>query len=177
MRNIYFIAGKSGTGKDTIAQLVSERLSIPIIPIHTTREMRVSDRNTFYCTESEIFKLPASETRGYQHVDAFVYYATSRCDVQDDSDYISVGPSEMYVNFCSLFRDRRIVPIVLEVPRSVRLSRTVHRNNSEEQKRRVVYDDKEWLNIFPIDCTIDANRPVNDVVEDVIARILSVTSE
>lgn len=174
MHKIYFIAGKSGAGKDTIARRVSEELGMPIVPIHTTRSPRDSDRETYYHSNSEILNLPCKELRGYQHVDSYVYYATTRCDIVDNCDYIAVGPSEMYVNFCSLFYDRLIVPIVLDVSLENRRKRCNKREQNGDTERRLYMDDKEWLDIFPEDSYVDGNRPLEEVISDIKDKILGV---
>lgn len=40
---LFCILGKSGSGKDTLTKIVSERLNLPLLVSHTTREMRTGE--------------------------------------------------------------------------------------------------------------------------------------
>lgn len=169
---IYFIAGKGGSGKDTVASHVSSELNIPVLPVYVTRNCRPDDKYNVFTTKEALLSLSedSAEVRSYSHVEGEVFYATKKADANEHSAYVAVGPSEMYVNFLCLFKGRRIVPIVLDVSFDNRLKR-MHGRDHDESVRRVRADDLEWLNVFDGAKIVDGNRQYWAVVHDIVQYI------
>lgn len=165
---IIFIAGKGGTGKDTIASEVAKRLCLRQLPIHATRELRDNEHNDgihIFNTKEEILsKIPDGynwkklgkidtivvpyvvEVRRYTHSNGLAYYATYYSDAPD-YDVIAVGPSEMFYSMKELFGDKAVIGIELTANKNVRLDRMGYRNNPVEANRRVSADDDEWMKL------------------------------
>lgn len=164
---IYFIAGKGGSGKDTVLDIVSAGLGIEVLPVHITRIPRPDDRHVIRTTIEELRSMPEAdvEIREYVHVEGPVYYATFRSDAKPGVSYLLSGPSEMFRNVCWLFHDRTVVPIVLDVSAEIRMERMKGREVTEAE-RRIKADDAEWVDIDNA-VIIDANRSLQEVVKDV----------
>ena len=57
MTNLFYIMGKSATGKDTIYKKIKEELDINEYILYTTRPMRTGEKNGvdyFFVTEEDI---------------------------------------------------------------------------------------------------------------------------
>lgn len=177
---IYFIAGKGGSGKDAVLDVVSVNLGIDVLPIHITREPRPDDRHCCRTTLEELKSMDTNdvEVREYTHVEGPVYYATFRSDAKPGVPYLIVGPSEMFRNVKGLFHDRAVVPIVLDASAKTRRSRMKGRE-VKESERRIKADDEEWVDISDA-VVVDANRSLEEVVkdvEDIIRETLDDTAE
>ena len=58
LKKIFCIQGMSGAGKDTLVNIISEKLNLPVLVSHTTRPIRegeVRDR-TYYFVNEVFFK-------------------------------------------------------------------------------------------------------------------------
>ena len=63
---IIVLCGKSGTGKDSLAKLVKERLNLNFVVSHTTRPMREgeSNKNPYYFIDCS--RVPDELTKSYR---------------------------------------------------------------------------------------------------------------
>lgn len=165
MGKIFYIMGKSSTGKDTIYKEVLHRFTvdqnIKTITIYTTRDMRVGEIQGVqyhFVTEDKWKMLKNAgqiiECRTYKRVHDVVKYFT----VDDESidltkyNYLGIGTLESYEQMCEYYGLDIIVPIYIDVDNKERLIRAINREgeqdkdfqNFKEVCRRYIADEEDF---------------------------------
>lgn len=157
MGKIYYIMGKSGSGKDTIYKDVidQEDLHLQKMVLYTTRPIREKEENgREYHFVDEVLAGELSrqgkviEMREYHTVYGIWKYFTvddEHTDL-DQYDYLAIGTLESYEKLKKYYGPDRVVPIYIEVEDGNRLERALKRerkpNNQkyEEMCRRFLAD-------------------------------------
>lgn len=188
MGKIFFISGKSSTGKDTIYKrlLEDEGLALKKITMYTTRPMRsgeIDGREYFFVSDdaSRKHELDGSivEMRVYNTVyGPWKYYTRNdgQIDLQGKENYLALGTIEAYRKYCDYFGKEYVVPIYIEIDDGVRLQRALDRERKQqnpqyrEMCRRFMADDDDFSEENMKLCGIQ-KRFVNDILEDCIAEI------
>ena len=159
MSKIFYLMGKSASGKDTIYKRIKEHLSEfnPIV-IYTTRPIREGETNGveyFFVDDTEVDKLQKEgkiiELREYNTVHGIWKYFTVD-DGQFDSKahLLAIGTLESYVQLKTYFGEEKIVPIYIEVDDGLRLERALARERVqkkpkyEEMCRRFLADAEDF---------------------------------
>ena len=148
MGKIYYMMGKSSSGKDTIYKDIRKDLpELKTLTLYTTRPMREGEKDgvEYYFVTDEILEKYREEgkiieLRTYQTVYGDWKYATID-DGQmnlDDSDYLIIGTLESYSKMKSYYGEEYLVPIYIEVEDGERLSRALQRERQQEQPK---YDE------------------------------------
>lgn len=157
MGKIYFMMGKSSSGKDTLFKEISERFPnlCKVVP-YTTRPIRSGEkdgREYFFVDESRLRELEAEgrviELRAYDTVHGVWNYFTAD-DGQiklEEQDYLMIGTLESYEKIREYFGAEALVPIYIEVEDGERLMRALLR---ERQQTEPKY--KEMCRRFLADC-------------------------
>ncbi|MBP3926074.1 MAG: guanylate kinase [Clostridium sp.] len=160
MGKIFYVMGKSASGKDTIYKRIREELpELKIVVPYTTRPIREGERNGVeyhFTTEEDLKRRMAAgqviEMRTYQTVFGPWSYAT----VQDGqialekNSYLLIGTLESYQNTRAYFGADAMVPLYIEVEDGERLSRAIARErqqkkpNFEEVCRRFLADAADF---------------------------------
>lgn len=160
MGRIYYVMGKSASGKDTIYKRILEsKQEFKTVVLYTTRPLREGEREGveyhFTTPEAlEVFKQSGKviESRVYQTVCGPWIYAT----VDDgqinlsESDYLIIGTLESFEKVKRYFGSSRVVPIYVYVEDGVRLERAMARErlqatpNYKELCRRFLADDEDF---------------------------------
>lgn len=160
MGKIFYIMGKSASGKDTIYKKIREELTeLKSVVPYTTRPIREGERSGeeyYFTTEEQLQKMRAEgkviEMRTYQTMAGPWSYATvqdGQIDLQN-GDYLLIGTLESYVNTRSYFGADALVPLYIEVEDGERLSRALSRERQqkvpkyEELCRRFLADAKDF---------------------------------
>ncbi|MBQ8857928.1 MAG: guanylate kinase [Lachnospiraceae bacterium] len=161
MGRIFYLMGKSSTGKDSFyKQLMSdEKLGLKNIVMYTTRPIRAQERNGeeyFFVNDEKLARLEAAgkviEKRSYNTVHGIWNYFTV-CDEQIDlehDNYVMIGTLESYVASKKYFGEGVLVPIYIEVDDGVRLQRALDRERSQdhpkykEMCRRYISDSDDF---------------------------------
>lgn len=141
---IYYLIGKSSSGKDTIyRRLMADRGLLPII-LYTTRPVREGEtdgREYHFVDEEGYNKISKSgriiEERVYMTVHGPWRYFTvddGNIDI-DSSDYIAIGTLESYVRVAEYFGRERVKPVYIETDDGVRLMRALEREQKEKEPR------------------------------------------
>ncbi|MBR5514195.1 MAG: guanylate kinase [Ruminococcus sp.] len=134
MNRIFYIMGKSSSGKDTVyKRLATEMILLPIV-LYTTRPMRENEMNgrEYHFVDRDCFeKMKAAgkviEERIYNTIYGEWIYFTSRDSISlENGDCIGIGTLESYVKLKEYFGDS-VVPVYIEVEDGLRLSRAVER--------------------------------------------------
>ena len=188
MGKIFFISGKSSTGKDTIYKKLLEdgSLGLKKITMYPTRPMRSGESNGeeyFFVDEDEARKHETDgsivEMRVYNTVyGPWKYYTRNdgQVDLESDNNYLALGTIEAYRKFCEYFGNDKVCPIYIEVDDGVRLKRALEREIKQkkpqyrEMCRRFIADDDDFSEENMKLCGI-TRRFVNDILDDCIAQI------
>jgi guanylate kinase len=191
MGKIFYIMGKSSSGKDTIYnKLINDKeLQLKTITGYTTRPMRDGETNGqeyFFVTEEELEKMENSgkviEKRGYNTVYGMWYYFTADDGSVDicNNNYILIGTLESYEKVRAYYGNDIVVPIYINVEDGERLLRAVKREKNQKQPkyeelcRRFLADAKDFseeklkeLNITKYYENIDLEMCYNKVRHEV----------
>ena len=160
MGKIYYVMGKSATGKDTIyTRLFEESKKIKKIVLYTTRPPRSDEEDgsvyNFVTREKlEEFKRANKliEMRTYKTMYGDWTYAT----VDDGKirlesrNYLVIGTLESYKKVADYFGADKVVPIYITVDPGIRLQRALNRENMQEfpkydeMCRRYLADEEDF---------------------------------
>lgn len=146
MGKIFYIMGKSSSGKDTIYNMIKndKNLNLKSIILYTTRPIRAGEVNGveyFFTDEEELDKSRNSgnliEVRSYNTLHGEWKYATVN-DEQIDLDrncYIAIGTLVSYEKIKLFFGEDKVVPIYIEVDDGIRLQRALDREKRQEEPK------------------------------------------
>ncbi len=144
MGKIFYLMGKSASGKDTIYKKVKEALpELKTIVIYTTRPIREGETDGveyFFSNEEKLQELQQArkviELREYNTVHGIWKYFTAD-DGQFDSDshLIAIGTLESYVQLRKYFGEEKLIPIYIEVEDGVRLERALTREKLQKEPK------------------------------------------
>lgn len=160
MSKIYYMMGKSSSGKDTLYKEVLKKLpELKIIVLYTTRPIREGERNGveyFFVSDEALAQYSKEgkiiEQRTYDTVYGKWKYATID-DGQVDLerfDYLVMGTLESYQNMKTYYGEENIEPVYIEVEDGERLMRAIRREQQqevpkyEEMCRRFLADQKDF---------------------------------
>ena len=147
MGKIFYLMGKSASGKDTIYKKVKEQLpELKTIVIYTTRPIREGEQDGveyFFVDDTRLQELQQAgkviELREYNTVHGIWKYFTADDGQFDREDHlIAIGTLESYVQLRKYFGDEKLVPIYIEVEDGLRLERALSR---ERQQREPKYEE------------------------------------
>lgn len=146
MGRIFYLMGKSSTGKDSFyKQLISdETLGLKKIVMYTTRPIRAQERNGeeyYFVNDEKLVRLEAEgkviERRSYNTIHGVWHYFTV-CDEQIDlkkNNYIVIGTLESYIACKKYFGEDVLVPMYIEVDDGVRLQRALDRERTQDKPK------------------------------------------
>lgn len=161
MGKIFYIMGKSSSGKDTIyKKLISdESLGFNEIVGYTTRPIREGEtdgKEYFFVSEDKMNDMKNAgkiiEHRAYNTVYGVWNYFTAD-DGQIDfekNDYLLIGTLESYENVCKYYGKDVMVPIYVYVEDGLRLERALMREKTQstpkyaEMCRRFLADESDF---------------------------------
>lgn len=160
MGKIYYMMGKSSSGKDTLYKELMQRLpELKPLILYTTRPMREGERDGveyFFVTEEILDRYGAEgkiiEERTYDTVYGQWKYATiedGRVDLEH-SDYLVMGTLRSYGRMKEHYGRDNLVPVYIEVEDGERLSRAVRRERGQKRPkydelcRRFLADQKDF---------------------------------
>lgn len=146
MHHIFYLMGKSASGKDTIYQKLLEHdtLGLAHIVLYTTRPIRegeVEGREYYFTDEAKLRSLQESghliELRSYNTVHGMWHYFTAD-DGQIDlakQNYLGIGTLESYRKMVEYFGREVMVPLYIEVEDGDRLERALTREKKQKTPR------------------------------------------
>lgn len=162
MSKIYYLMGKSSTGKDTIYKELRKRMpQLKKVTIYTTRPQREGEKEGeeyFFVDETELKKFKEEgrliEERAYNTVCGIWRYFTVDDGQfnfeQEDQDYLMIGTLESYEKMKDYFGSEKVVPLYIEVDDGERLSRALAREKAQKEPkyaemcRRFLADSKDF---------------------------------
>ena len=161
MGRIYYLLGKSATGKDTLyKEILKRRLKLRTVTMYTTRPIREGETDGveyFFTGREELERQLASgkviESRTYQTIAGpWTYYTVDdgQFNAADDESCLMIGTLESYEKMCTYFEAGKMVPVYIEVPDGIRLLRAVKREENQKKPnyrevcRRYLADEKDF---------------------------------
>lgn len=143
MGKIFYIMGKSASGKDRIYSILSkdESLGLKRLVLYTTRPIRAGEENgrEYYFTDEnrlEEFRKTNRliESRAYHTVHGIWTYFTAD-DGQinpQGTDYLGIGTLESYRKMKEYYGEETVCPIYIQVEDGERLQRALIRRSSRK---------------------------------------------
>ena len=187
MGKIFYILGKSSTGKDTIYKRIlgNEDLHLKSVVLYTTRPIRdgeIPDVTYHFVDEDTFHRLKEEgkilEDREYHTVHGLWRYFTVNDEKLDleNQDYLIIGVLNSYLSIRDYFGEENVVPIYIEVDDGIRLQRALDREKKPENRkftemcRRFLADTDDFSEDKLLAAGIK-KRFVNDDLERCIAEI------
>lgn len=187
MGKIFYVMGKSASGKDTIYKKILER--VPelkrVIP-YTTRPIRVGERDGveyYFTTEEELNRITSEnrmiEMRTYQTVLGPWSYGTvndGQIDLRNNH-YLMIGTLESYEKTRDFLGNDKLIPIYVDVEDGERLTRALVREKQEKEPkyaelcRRFLADEEDFSDSKLKKAGIEAHYDNGDM-EHCLAGIL-----
>lgn len=144
MGKIFYLMGKSASGKDTIYKEVKRQLpELKTIVIYTTRPIREGERDGveyYFVDDKRLANLQDQgkviELREYNTVHGIWKYFTVDDGQFDREDHlIAIGTLESYMQLRGYFGDDKLIPIYIEVEDGVRLERALAREKKQNEPK------------------------------------------
>ena len=145
MGKIFYIMGKSSSGKDTIYKKLSERMpELQRIVPYTTRPIRDGEQEGVeyhFVGEDRLRGMQEAgrviEVRAYNtKCGVWTYFTADDGQIDlEKKDYLVIGTLESFQALKKYFGEEKIVPIYIEVDDGVRLSRALEREQREKEPR------------------------------------------
>lgn len=191
MSKIFYLMGKSASGKDTIYKKIKEAVpELKQVVIYTTRPIRAGEQEGVeyhFTDEAEFRQWEASgkviEYRIYQTAHGpWIYYTVDDGQFDGETNLIAIGTLESYVQMKDYFGTEKIVPIYVEVEDGLRLARALERERSQEQPkykemcRRFIADSEDFSEEKLQEAQIDKryqNVEIQECLEEILLGIHS----
>lgn len=191
MGKIFYIFGKSSTGKDTIYKSLMENRELklrPIIP-YTTRPMREKETpgvEYHFTDEKELEQMEAAgkiiELRAYETIHGTWKYFTAAGKHIDLSryHYAMIGVLDSFLAVQRYYGEDKVIPIYIEVEDGERLQRALDRERSQEQPRyaelcrRFLTDSADFAEERILQAKIErrfVNNNLRECIEEITAYI------
>ncbi|MCR5737191.1 MAG: guanylate kinase [Eubacterium sp.] len=187
MGKIYFVLGKSSSGKDTIFSRLKENqeLGLKTVVGYTTRPMRQGEEEGveyFFVSPKRLEELQEEgkviECRHYHTVHGVWSYFTvddGQIDLKE-GDYLYIGTLESFNDMVRYYGKEVVVPIFIEVETGERLERAIHRERQQSEPKyaelcRRFLADEEDFSEEKIEKAGIHRRFENQVLEDCIQEI------
>lgn len=144
MGKIFYIMGKSASGKDSIYRKILEReeLHLQKMVLYTTRPIRQGEveGNEYFFVDDDTLKQLENvgkviESRSYDTVRGVWTYFTAddgKIDLKNNN-YLSIGTLESYQKLANYYGKDSICPIYIEVEDGERLKRAIKREGKQEK--------------------------------------------
>ena len=161
MGKIFYIVGKSSSGKDSIYRQLEENqeLGLKRLVIYTTRPIRDGEKNGreyFFTDKNKLKEFRRNgkliEARTYQTVyGPWTYFTADDGQVSVGNDsYLGIGTLESYMRLREYYGNEVIWPVYIEVEDGERLERALAREKTqevpkyEEMCRRFLADQNDF---------------------------------
>lgn len=161
MGKIFYLMGKSSSGKDTIYKrlMADPVLSLQNIVLYTTRPIREGERDgvEYHFVTDEILENMQKEglvieLREYHTCLGIWKYFTANDKTVDltSRDYLMIGTVESYCKTCSYYGQEAVIPVMIELDDGIRLQRALDREKSQaepkyaEMCRRFLADETDF---------------------------------
>nr|WP_294677615.1 guanylate kinase [uncultured Blautia sp.] len=194
MGKIFYIMGKSSSGKDTIYKRLAaqEEPELQKLVIYTTRPIRdgeVNGREYYFTDEKKLeeFRNKGAliEARTYQTVyGPWTYFTADDGQIgTSGKDYLGIGTLESYVKLKEYYGEKVMCPLYIQVEDGERLERAIRREKEQEKPkyeemcRRFLADQEDFSEEKILKAGIDKrfeNHNLDKCVEEILKYIKSV---
>lgn len=187
MGKIFYIMGKSSSGKDTVYQklLGEKEFDFHTLVPYTTRPMRSQEKNGvdyFFTDQAGLEKIRREgrliELRSYHTVHGIWNYFTVDDGQLDLAKYhyLMVGTLESYRAVRRYYGKEALAPVLIELDDGIRLQRALDREKAQDEPkyaemcRRFLADTEDFSEEKIAEAQIK-RRFVNNVLEDCLEEI------
>ena len=195
MGKIFYIMGKSASGKDKIYSILMEKKELKLhkLVLYTTRPIRAGEENGkqyFFTDDKKLEQFRKSgkliESRSYDTIHGVWTYFTAD-DGQVDlekADYLGIGTLESYCRMKEYYRKDKVLPIYIQVEDGERLQRALIREKKQdnpkyaEMCRRFLADQEDFSEEHIQEAGTEipfVNDDLDNCVENIIKYINSMT--
>lgn len=195
MGKIFYIIGKSASGKDSVYSRLAadKRLNLKTLVLYTTRPARADeeDGRQYYFTDEEKLKEFRKngclvEARSYQTLHGvWIYFTADDGQVDlEKSDYLGIGTLESYVKMREYYGEKSVCPIYIQVEDGERLERALNRERQQENPkyaemcRRFISDQADFSEENILKAGIWKrfdNTELSQCVDEIVSYISSVS--
>ncbi|MDE6744920.1 MAG: guanylate kinase [Lachnospiraceae bacterium] len=193
MGKLFYIMGKSASGKDTLYRILAgdRSLGLRLVIPYTTRPVRQGEREgeTYHFVDKgRLDEMRAQdrviESRCYHTVHGDWYYFTAD-DGQIDlssGDYLMIGTLESYEKTREYLGKDQVIPIYIEVEDGERLQRALNRERIQKEPKyqemcRRFLADAEDFSEEQLERLEISRRFCNDMMERCLAEIRTFISD
>ena len=146
MGKIFYIIGKSASGKDRIYSILEDQreLKLKTLVLYTTRPIRDGEengKNYYFVSDEKLNEFRKNgnviEERSYHTVYGIWTYFTAddgQIDLQK-YDYLVIGTLESYYGMREYFGEEQLIPIYIEVEDGLRLERALCRERQQKEPK------------------------------------------
>ena len=195
MGKIFYIMGKSASGKDKIYSILMEKKELKLhkLVLYTTRPIRAGEENGkqyFFTDDKKLEQFRKSgkliESRSYDTIHGVWTYFTAD-DGQVDlekADYLGIGTLESYCRMKEYYGKDKVLPIYIQVEDGEGLQRALIREKKQdnpkyaEMCRRFLADQEDFSEEHIREAGIEirfVNDDLDNCVRNIIKYINSVT--
>lgn len=144
MGKIFYLMGKSSSGKDTIfKELMKDSEKLGTIVPYTTRPIRVGEQEgvEYHFTDEAGFQELSDAGKVIEQREYHTIYGLWRYFTVDDgqfvpggnTDYVMIGTLEAYRSMQACFGRENVLPVLIELDDGVRLQRALEREMQQEK--------------------------------------------
>lgn len=191
MGKIFYVMGKSASGKDTIYKKLLERMpGLKTVTLYTTRPIRDGETEGVeyhFTSEDRLEEFRKEnrliEERTYQTVHGPWSYFTvddGQISLESGDSYLMIGTLESYEKMRGYFGEDGIVPIYIELDDGVRLERALKREREQKEPkykelcRRFLADEEDFKEENLMRCGIMkrfCNEELGDCLDEICWEI------
>ena len=192
---IFYVMGKSASGKDTIYKRLRQSLpQMGTVVMYTTRPMRDGEENgrEYHFTDREFLERVKKEgrlieCRTYETVcGPWDYFTVDDGQIELESgSYLMMGTLESYRKMREYYGAEVLVPIYIQVEDGLRLQRALDRERSQshpnysEMCRRFLADEQDFSEENLAACGIDRryenvelDRCLGEIIEKTVPQLI-----
>ena len=144
MSKIFYLMGKSASGKDTIYKKIKEQMpELRTIVIYTTRPIREGEKDGVeyhFSDDKRLEELQKAgkviELREYNTVHGvWKYFTVDDGQFDAKGDVLAIGTLESYRKLRDYFGEEKLVPFYIEVDDGIRLERALSRERKQQEPK------------------------------------------
>lgn len=189
MGKIFYVMGKSASGKDTVFKSLLERMpKLKTVVMYTTRPIRDGEkdgREYYFSKRERLEELRKAgkviEERTYEAIyGPWTYFTVDdgQIDLKSGNNYLMIGTLESYERMKAYFGSSSLIPVYIEVEDGIRLKRAIKREETQKEPkykelcRRFLADEEDFKEENLLRCGIKKryrNEELEACLEAVIA--------
>lgn len=191
MNHIFYLMGKSSSGKDTIYSRILEDMELIPIILYTTRPIRFGENEgvEYHFVDDERFNVmrDSGEVIEWRTYDTkcgkWTYYTAKDSICTDMGDRIGIGTLQSYIKIREYLGDEVLLPIYIEVDDDIRFLRAVEREKRQsapkyaELCRRFLADNEDFSDEKLSEAGIDIRFSNNGSIEECLSAVKKYISD